>query len=185
MAAETTTTGSSTASNDIGLGWRVFQVLALVVALSWIVSYINMGGYTFVLTGGGPPGIPGLASIIFFLSPIVSIVLIVLAVKPDWLDLLDENRTRGMAIRAVVLLFPLLWMVNVFMGWVMVDKLITDPFGPSKAVPLAGGVFFHVVFQHWFQSLAALVLGLVPDQFDTLTESPTPAGIQCTVVDCE
>lgn len=185
MAERNAAADRSIASNEIGVGWRIFQVVGLVVALSWIVSYIDMGGYTFLSSGGGPPGIPGLGSVIFFLSPIVSVVLLVLAVKPDWLDIVDENSTRGMAIRAVVLLFPLLWMINVFIGWVMVDKLITDPLGASKAVPMFGGVFFHVVFQHWFQSLATLVLGLVPDQFDTLTESPSPAGIQCAVVDCE
>lgn len=185
MATETSTTERGTASQGIGIGWRVFQVVALVVALSWIVSYLNMGGYAFFLQEGGPPGIPLLGDYIFLLSPIVSIVAIVLAVKPELLGIISERSPRGMAVRAVVLLLPLLWMINVFIGWTMVDKLITDPLGASKAVPVFGGVFFHVVFQHWFQSLAALVLALVPDQFESLTESPTPAGLQCAVVDCE
>lgn len=46
-------------------------------------------------------------------------------------------------------------------------------------------MFLHVVFQHWFQGLVAVTIALVPEQFATLTESPTPAGIQCAVVQCE
>lgn len=174
-----------TASPNISIAWRLFQIVGLIVALSWLVSYISMEGYLAILSGGGPPGIPGLASIVFFFSPIVSVIVIVLAVKPEWLRIISESSPRGWVLRAIVLGFPLLWMVNVFVGWVMVDKLITAPLGESNAVPLYAGVFFHVVFQHWFQSLAALVLGLVPDQFATLTESPTPAGVQCAVIDCE
>jgi hypothetical protein len=49
-------------------------------------------------------------------------------------------------------------------------------------IPFAGGVFLHVVFQHWFQAIAAIAVALVPQQFDTLTESPTPAGVQCALV---
>jgi hypothetical protein len=30
-----------------------------------------------------------------------------------------------------------------------------------------------------------LAMALLPGQFTSLTESPTPAGVQCAVVDCE
>ncbi|WP_433628478.1 hypothetical protein [Halomicrococcus sp. NG-SE-24] len=86
--------------------------------------------------------------------------------------------------RAVLFVLPALWMVNVFVGTPMVDKLITVPLQSSRMVPTFSGVFLHVVFQHWFQSIAAIVLALTPQQFSTLTESPTPAGVQCAVVDC-
>jgi hypothetical protein len=46
-------------------------------------------------------------------------------------------------------------------------------------------VFLHVVFQHWFQAIAALGFALVPQQFGTLTGSQTPAGVQCALVNCE
>ena len=91
------------------------------------------------------------------------------------------------ATRAILFALPVLWMVNVFIGprSVMIDKLIAQPMNPSKMIPFYGGVFLHVVMQHWFQSLAAIVLALVPERFATLTESPTPAGVQCAIVDCE
>lgn len=168
----------------IGGAWRVFQLVALVTALSWIVSYFAMAGYTSLLTGSGR-GIDILGAYIFGLSPIISVIILLLAVAPDKLGFLSGNGAIGMVARIIVLALPLLWMVNVFIGTPMVNKLITDPLGASKAVPVFGGVFFHVVFQHWFQSLAAIVLALVPDQFAALTESPTPAGIQCAVIDCE
>ncbi|MEF8978192.1 MAG: hypothetical protein V5A39_04885 [Haloarculaceae archaeon] len=60
-----------------------------------------------------------------------------------------------------------------------------DPLGSSKMVPFFAGVFAHVVLQHWFQAVTALVFALVPEKFGTLIESESPAGVQCAVVDCE
>lgn len=164
--------------NDIGPGWRVFQVLALVSAVSWLFSYTLYGDPLGRLA-------PEWGSIVWVLSPIISIFIVGIAVAPERLSFMTERRWTGYAARAVLLVVSALWMVNVFVGTPMVDKLFTVPLEPSGMIPLYGGVFLHVVFQHWFQTLAGIVLALVPGQFATITESPTPAGVQCAVVDCE
>jgi hypothetical protein len=122
--------------------------------------------------------------VVFDISPIVSVLVILLAVWPSALRFMQENNWKAYAVRAVAFLIPAMWMLNVFTGTPMVNKLITQPLAPSGQIPFFAGVFLHVVFQHWFQAIAAIAFTLVPDQFDTLTEAETPAGIQCAVVDC-
>lgn len=181
--AETHETSGVGASGDIGSVWRVFQILGLVVALSWLVSFILYSGpYEWLLAGE----VPSYSTLIFDLSPILSIFLIVLAVAPEKLAFVRGNDAKAWVTRAVLLALPVLWMLNVFFGprSAMIDKLITIPLNQSGMIPFFGGVFLHVVFQHWFQAVTALVFALVPEQFGTLTESPTPAGVQCAVVDC-
>jgi len=173
---------------DISTGWRAFQVIALLAALSWLVSYILfVDGYTALTEGLGGQGIFAMiGGIVYGLSPIVSIVVIGIAVWPKAFSFLNDGDAKAMIARTVIFLVPFLWMANVLLGSSpMVDKLFTIPLDQSGALPIFGGVFLHVVFQHWFQGLVAVTIALVPEQFATLTESETPAGIQCAVVQCE
>lgn len=183
QAHETSSTGG--VSGRISTGWRVFQVLGLLSALSWLTSYI-LFITPFKWVGPLLSGtLPSWGTVVFDLSPIVSVIVILLAVAPERLRLVEGDSALAYAIRAVVLVLPALWMLNVFIGTPMVDKLITQPLNPSRMIPTFAGVFLHVVFQHWFQAITALGFVLVPNQFGTLTESSTPAGIQCAVVQCE
>lgn len=190
MAQAHETTGGRTGTETIGTGWRVFQVVALLTALSWLASYLlftTPGTWIGPLVAGEIGFLEAWGSIVFDLSPIISIVIIGLAVFPERLSFLTRGDDwKPTAMRALLFVLPALWMINVFIGprSIMIDKLIATPLNPSKMVPFFGGVFLHVVLQHWFQSVAAIVLALVPDRFSTLTESPTPAGVQCAVVDC-
>jgi hypothetical protein len=191
MAHATDSQEGGTGAAGIGLGWRVFQVVALLTALSWLGSYVLMydpgSGIRSVLAGG-----TGLmeawGNIVLDLSPILSIFIIALAVFPERLSYLTRgNDWTSIATRVLLFALPVLWMVNVFIGprSVMIDKLISQPLNQSGMIPFFGGVFLHVVFQHWFQAIAALTLALVPEKFATLTESTAPAGVQCAVVECE
>ncbi len=185
MARAHNTSRTSGVSGNISIGWRVFQVLGLLSALSWLTSYI-LFVTPFQWVGPMLNGtLPSWGSVVFDLSPIVSVIVILLAIAPERLGFADSDSALAYAIRAVVLILPALWMLNVFVGTPMVDKLITQPLNPSRMIPTFAGVFLHVVFQHWFQAIAALGFALVPNQFGTLTESSTPAGIQCAVVQCE
>jgi len=167
----------SSQSQSIGPGWRVFQLVALVVAVSWLYS-------KFVVSGVGIPDAQW-GAIVSFLSPIISLYIIGIALVPEKMSFMQESNWKGYLGRGLLGVLSVLWMVNVFIGTPMVNKLFTIPFSASGAIPFAGGVFLHVVFQHWFQTLAGLAMALVPKQFGTLTESPAPAGVQCAVVDCE
>lgn len=174
-------------SGGVGLGWRVFQVLALGSALAWLYSYFAIyapgGAFTWV----GPlfdGQLPAYGDVVFDISPVVSVLVVLLALWPSSLRALQGRSKQAYALRAIAFIIPALWMVNVFVGTPMVDKLIGQPLNESRMVPVYGGVFLHVVLQHWFQSIAAIAFTLVPEQFDTLTASETPAGLQCAVVDC-
>lgn len=175
------------ASGDISTVWRVFQVLGLVVALWWLYSFVRYSGPYDWVPGLAAGDLPSYGTLVFDLSPILSVVLILLAVAPDRLRFVEDADWGGYVARAVLFLLPVLWMLNVFVGSrsVMIDKLINSPLAESGMVELYGGVFLHVVFQHWFQAVTVLAFALVPNQFGTLTESTTPAGVQCAVVDCE
>lgn len=186
QAHETEGAEPGTGPQEIGTGWRVFQVAALLSALSWLVSYVLfIDGYTALTEGLGGGGILAQwGGIIYGLSPIISIIVIVMAVSPESFAFLGGSDWKAWAARAVFFVIPFLWMVNVFMGTPMVNKLFTVPLDQSGALPVFGGVFLHVVFQHWFQAPAAMTIALVPEKFAALTASEAPAGIQCAVVDC-
>ena len=164
-------------SERIGPGWRLFQIVALISAVSWLFSY---------LVFGNPLGRiePAWGSIVWVLSPIISIFIIGIAVAPERLSFLQDTDAKGLVGRGVLLFVAGLWIVNVFIATPMVTKLFTEPLAASRVIPAFGGVFLHVVFQHWFQSLAAITLALVPEKFSTITDSSTPAGVQCAVVEC-
>lgn len=170
-----------------GIGWRLFQVVGLVTALSWLVSYaVFLDGYTAltVVFGISNP-VWFLGGLAYFLSPVVSVVLIAIAVWPRALAFLDRSNASALAARAVLVLVPLFWMGVVFVGGsAMMGELLAAPLGGTLALPVPGGAFFHVVFQHWFQGLVAIALGFVPEEFATLTDADRPAGIQCAVVQC-
>ena len=167
----------STRSQRIGPGWRVFQLIALVVAVSWLYSQFVEFGVQIPDAQWG--------AVVIFLSPIISLYIIGIALVPERMSFMQEANWKGYLGRGLLGVLSVLWMVNVFIGGQMVDRLFTMPLAASKALPFFGGVLLHVVFQHWFQTLAGLAMALVPQQFSALTESPTPAGVQCAVVDCE
>lgn len=177
--AEAQAQGTGTASSGgISSAWRVFQAVGLLVALSWLGSWLLVEGYARVGEGYG--------GLVFALSPLVSLVIIAMAVSPGSFAFLNDGDWKAWTARIVLFVIPFLWMYNVmFGGSPMVDKLFDIPLQQSKALPIYAGVFLHVVFQHWFQGLVAITIALVPEQFAALTESPTPAGLQCAVVDCE
>jgi hypothetical protein len=135
---------------------------------------------------GQAPLLDAFGGIVSALSITVALIAVGLAVVPEKFSVLSRaSGAKGIALRAIVLVIPALRMVNVFIGTPMVDKLITIPFQASGMIPFVGGVFLHVVFQHWFMPASAIALALVPNAFATITESSTPAGIQCAVVQCE
>ena len=155
----------------------MIQLFALVVAVSWLYS-------KFVIMGVGIPEAKW-GKIVGVLSPIISLYIIGIALVPEKMSFMQESNWKGYLGRGLLGVLSVLWMVNVFIGTPMVDNLFTMPLAASNALPVFGGVALHVVFQHWLQTLAGLAMALVPQQFSTLTESPTPAGVQCAVVDCE
>lgn len=185
MAQAHGTSSADGVSDTISIGWRAFQVLGLLSALSWLASYVLFAS-PFQWVGPLLRGtLPAWGDVVFDFSPLVSVIVVLLAVAPERLDFAKGSSSTAFALRAVVLVLPALWMVNVFIGTPMVDKLITQPLAASRMIPTVAGVFLHVVFQHWFQAIAAIGFALVPDQFRTLTASASPAGIQCAVVQCE
>jgi hypothetical protein len=180
-------TSNVDASGDISTLWRGIQLLGLVVALSWLASFFLISEPYGWVPGLFAGNLPSYGTVIFDLSPILSVVLILLAVAPDRLRSIEEANWKGYTARALLFVLPVLWMLNVFVGSrsQMIDMLIAHPLGSSKMVPFFAGVFAHVVLQHWFQAVTALVFALVPEKFGTLIESESPAGVQCAVVDCE
>lgn len=182
-----TGTGTGTQPDSIGAGWRAFQVLGLLSALAWLGSYVAFVAPNGAFSWVGPMftgDLPAWGTVVFDISPLVSVLVILLAVWPRALQFMQGDDWTAYAGRAIAFLIPAAWMLNVFVGTPMVNKLITQPLAASRMIPMFAGVFLHVVFQHWFQAIAAIAFSLVPDQFETLTASETPAGIQCAVVDC-
>lgn len=164
------------ASNDtIGIGWRVFQAAALLVAVSWLFSYGVFGDPIGRIAAEW-------GATVWLLSPIISVFIILMAVAPEKLAFVNESSLAAYAARTVLLALAVLWMVNVFVGTPMITRLFAEPLAASQVLPVAGGVVLHVVFQHWFQSLAAIAFALAPERFRTITESPTPAGVQFAVI---
>lgn len=170
-----------------GIGWRTFQLLGLLTALSWIVSYaMFLDGYEALAVVFQPNSVVGaVASLAYFLSPLISLVLVAIAVWPRALSALDGTSRVALAARSLLVLVPVIWLGTVFIGApAMITGMFVDPLGHSMALPVFGGQFVHVLFQHWFQGLAAIALGLVPGRFGTLTHAARPAGLQCSVVEC-
>lgn len=167
------------ASRKIALGrvrWRLFEVTALVV-VSGLYSH-------FVVKGTGIPELRWRAIVSFF-SPIISLYIVGMAVVPEERSFGQVDDWKGWLGRGVLGVLSVPWIVKVFVGTPMVDELFSIPLRGSGAFPVFGNVFRHVVFQHWLQTLAGLAMALVPKQFATLTDSPTPAGVQYAVVECE
>ena len=173
-------------SAEISIGWRAFQVLALIVGLSYIVGWV-IGDPTRFLTKANSGGIVMMyAGAVLFLSPLVSILLLILAVDPNSLAFLTEKDTPAAKVAlAVIFIFTLAWMMNLYLYTPMYTKLVSNPMGPAKVLPIPGGITLHTVFQHWFQSIAVFVFAIMPEKFATLTTSSKPAGVQCAVVDCK
>lgn len=184
METDTPTTDHQAQGDGVGIGWRVFQIVALLSAVSYIAGWIY-GDPSRYLAGLGSADLAAYTGIISFLSPIVSVFLIVLAIAPDSLSwLTDAETTPAKVTLGFLLALTVAWMVNAFFT-PMYTKLVTVPMDPSGVLPITGGVFLHMVFQHWFQSIATVVLAVAPKTFKDITDSPTPAGLQCAVVECE
>lgn len=170
---------------SISPAWRVFQLAVFVVALSYLVGWY-IGGPTRFLDKAASGGlVQTWAGLILFASPLISVLLIVLAIWPNTLAALSEKKTVGAKVLlGIIFLFTLAWLVNALLYTPMYSKLLENPMGQAKVLPIPGGLTLHMVFQHWFQSAAVLVFALVPEKFSTLTQSESPAGLQCAIVDC-
>lgn len=171
-----------------GMGWRAFQIVGLVTALTWLVSYVVfLNGYeAFQTIFGLSNPLYILGGIGYGLSPIMSLALVVIAFWPGALGRLTRSDLPALVARAVLLVVPTLWLGAVFLGdSSMITAMVNAPLGRSSALGIVGGNVIHVVFQHWFQGSVAIALALVPSRFGTLTLAERPAGIQCAVVGCE
>lgn len=164
---------------SLGVGWRLFQLGGFLTAVSWFLSYfLFLDGYTALQVVFGTDNLLWvIGGIGYFLSPLLSVVLIAIAVWPGALAFLNGDGRRALAARAVLFLIPFLWLGSVFVGdTAMVNQMLTNPLGKSVALPVMTGATVHVVFQHWFQGFAAMLLAMVPERFSTLTDSDRPAG---------
>ena len=177
-------------TGGIGTGWRLFQVMILAIATSWLLSYALFRDPVALLSTARSADATLLerwGALVLACSPVMSLIIVLLAVAPDRLAFLQGDGWRAAAARALLLAVAGLWTLNVFIQFLtgpsMLDKLLAEPMAPALVAPVTGGVFFHVVFQHWLQALAAIVLALAPEKFSALTESPVPAGVQWTVLD--
>lgn len=170
---------------SVGPLWRVFQLVGLLTAVSWLISYaFYLDGYEALVEvfakAGSVVGIAG--GIAYFLSPVISFVLIGMAVKPEAFSFLNRNDWRATVARATLLFIPFFWLLTVFLGAEsMIEPMLRNPWSHSRALPVAGGAFFHAVFQHWFQGFTAMMLALVPSRFTRITESDRPAGTGAVV----
>lgn len=171
------------ARTRIGPGWRLFQFVGVVAALSYLFGWFYAGPNRYLDgLGGGVQSTWG--SVVGLLSPIVAIVMIVLALAPERMSFLTERRPGARLALAAILVLAAAWMVNAIFFSPMYDKFLTTPGDPAKVLPISGGVFLHMVLQHWFQSIAVIVLALSPERYASLLRSPVPAGLQCAVVRC-
>lgn len=169
---------------SIGPLWRIFQLLAMLTAVSWLISYaFYLNGYTALVQIFGIDSVFWfVGGVAYFLSPIISFVLIGMAVKPETFRFLNRGDAKARIARALLLLIPLCWLGTVFVGAPsMINPMLKDPLSHSTALPVTGGAFFHAVFQHWFQGFAAMVLALAPSRFARITESDRPAGTGAVV----
>lgn len=167
----------------IGPGWRLFQLLGLVAALSYLAGWLYAGPSRYLEgIGSGVQGTWG--GVVGMLSPVVAVVMIVLALAPERLSFLAERRPAARLALAAVLVLAVAWMVNAIFFSPMYDKFFTVPGDPARVLPISGGVFLHMVLQHWFQSIAVITLALSPERYASLLRSPEPAGLQCAVVRC-
>jgi uncharacterized membrane protein YhdT len=168
----------------VGLGWRVFQLLALLAGVSYVIGWVVAGPASY-LDGviDAPGALSSYTSLISLLSPLVSVAVILLAVDPHRLNLLTRKGPAARVAAILLLVVTVGWLVNGLFT-PMYTKFITTPFAPAQVLPIPGGVALHMVLQHWFQSFAVLALALMPYRFRALVDSPSPAGIQCAVVRC-
>lgn len=179
-----TTTEDTGTDESVGAGWRAFQAVALVTAISYVVGWITLDPVHY-LTGWGTGSELTLGLITFF-SPLISITLIGLALAPDSLSwLTDADTWTSRVLLGLLLGLALSWMfAGAFTGG-MYELLVTSPLEASVLLPFTGGVFLHLAFQHWFQSIALIVLAVQPQGFRSLTEAPTPAGLHHAVLSSE
>ena len=175
-----------TPAQQISAAWRLFQVAAFVVALTYIGGWAFAGPTRFLDKAAAGGIVQTYSGLVLFASPLISVVLLVLAIWPDTLSSLSEKENRwAKALLALIFLFTASWLINAYVYTPMYTKLVTNPIGPAKALPIPGGVVLHMVFQHWFQSAAILIFAVWPEKFATLTQSSQPAGIQCAIVNCQ
>lgn len=165
----------------VGLGWRIFQLVGLVAGLSYLVGWLSGNPLRYIEGMDSP--LSAWTGTIALLSPLVAIALIVLAIDPQALAFLRKRTATARILQALFLILTVGWMVNALLWTPMYTKFLTTPLEPAQVLPIPGGVFVHMVLQHWFQSIAVLVLALAPQRFTALTDSPQ-ARVQCAVVKC-
>jgi len=159
----------------------LLRALFLFVGVSWIysVAHIDM---TRGFLGGSE-----LFVVARHLSLAISMALMVLAVRPSLLrPLLGPKSGATLGFSVLLLVAAGLWQWSLVDG-PMLDKFFDNPMGHAKGSGLlfSGGVFFHVVFQHWMQAAMGVLLAIYPQGFraliapelpgldETMSEAPT------------
>lgn len=165
----------------VGLGWRIFQLVGLVAGLSYLVGWL--GGNPMRYIEGMESPLTVWTGTIALLSPLVAIALILLAIDPHAIGFLRKRTPAARVGQALFVILTVGWMVNALLWAPMYTKFFTTPMAPAGVLPIPGGVFLHMVLQHWFQSIAVLALALAPQRFTALTDSPQ-ARVECAVVKC-
>lgn len=167
----------------IGPTWRAFQVIGFIAAVTYIIGWAVNDPSRYLV--GNATLLQSATGVVAFLSPIVALIMIGLAVSPESFRPLTQHDTvLAKVTLGAVLVLTALWLVNGLVFTPMYTKFVTTPLNPSMVVPIPGGVALHMIFQHWFMSFSVIALVLNPDGFKTITESETPAGLQCAVVEC-
>lgn len=146
-------------------GWLLFQIVAVVAGLSWFGTL----AYRYMILG--PLG--SSQEIVWALTPVLAVTAVILGIFPRVLTPLSATgwRSRWGLFRLAILGIAVAWIVIVAQG-PMLTRLLVAPFAPAKVMPVLGGVFFHVVIQHWFLSVSAVVLALFPSRFESLWRVP-------------
>lgn len=148
----------------------VVRVLFLVVGASWIYSVIRIDLRLGFLGGSE------LFVVARHLSLAISMALIVLAVRPSLLrPLLGPKSGAMLGFSALLLVAAILWQWSLVSG-PMLDKFLDNPMGQAKGAGLAfsGGLFFHLVFQHWIQAAMGVLLAMYPRGFRALIAPELP-----------
>lgn len=166
-------------------GWRIFQIIGLLAAVSYIIGWATTNpGSRLDAMRADVSSLDAWTGLVTFLSPIVGLAMIVLALEPRAFRFMTERSRAGRIAGVLLLLLTAGWFLNALLNTPMYDKLLNTPMSQSKVLPITGGVFLHMVFQHWFMSAAVFVLALAPSVFAPLIRSPRPAGLQCAVISC-
>lgn len=147
------------------------RALFLVVGVSWIYSVIRLD-IRFGFLGGSD-----LFMVARHLALVISLTLMVMAVRPSLLrPLLGPKSGATLAFSVLLLVAAGLWQWSLVDG-PMMGKFLDNPFtGQAKGAGLlfSGGVFFHIVIQHWLISAVGVLLAVYPQGFRALIAPEVP-----------